>query len=305
MKSCSECCKVQNQRAEPLIPSTLPKLPWQKVGTDLFEWKKHTYLLIVDYYSRFIEISQLNRTTAEDVILHTKSIYARHGIPEVVVSDNGPQYSAEAYARFAREYQFEHITSSPHYPQSNGQAECAVQTVKCLLKKEGDPYLALLSYRATLLQSEFSPSELFMSGKLRTSVPVTREVLKPQVPHLSSVRERDERHITRQQSNYNSRHGARELTPLNPGETVWIPDREQEATITQEAGTRSYEVQTSDGTYRRNRQTLVHLPDFIDGQSDDTNPNLGANASEPFVRRSSRVTHPPDRLDPSWNIGHS
>ena len=72
VKSCSECCKVQNQRAEPLIPSTLPKLPWQKVGIDLFQWKKHTYLLIMDYYSRFIEISQLNRTTAEDVILNVK-----------------------------------------------------------------------------------------------------------------------------------------------------------------------------------------------------------------------------------------
>ena len=203
---------------------------------------------------------------------------------------------------FTREYQFEHITSSPHYPQSNGEAERAVQTVKHLLKK-GDPYLALLSYRATPLQSGFSPSELLMSRKLRTNVPVTREVLKPQDPDLSSVRERDERHKTRQQSN-NSRHGARELTPLNPGESVWIPDREQEATVTQEAGTRSY-VQTSDGTYRRNRRALVHLPDSIDGQSDDTNPNLGANASEPSVRRSSRVTHPPERLDPSWNIGHS
>ena len=209
----------------------------------------------------------------------------------MVVSDNGPQYSAEAYARFAREYQFEHITSSPHYPQ----------TVKCLLKKR-DPHLALLSYRATLLQSGFSPSELLMSRKLRTNVLVTREVLKPQVPDLSSVRERDERHKTRQQSKYNSRHGARELTPLNPGETFWIPDREQEATVTQEAGTRSFKVQTSDRTYRRNRRALVHLPDSIDGQSDDM--NLSANASKPSVCRSSRVTHPPDRLDPSWNIGH-
>ena len=68
------------------------------------------------------------------------------GIPEVVVSDNGPQYSVEVYARFAREYQFEHITSSPHYPQSNGEAEHAVQTVKHLLKKGGGPHLALLSY---------------------------------------------------------------------------------------------------------------------------------------------------------------
>ena len=83
---------------------------------------------------------------AEEVILHTKSIFARHGIPEVVVSDNGPQYSSEAYANFARKFRFEHITSSPHYPQSNGEAERAVQTVKNLIKKDGDPYLALLSY---------------------------------------------------------------------------------------------------------------------------------------------------------------
>ena len=57
--------------------------------------------------------------TTEDVILLTKGIFARHGIPEVVVSDNGPQYSSEAYAEFARHYQFEHVTSSPRYPQSN------------------------------------------------------------------------------------------------------------------------------------------------------------------------------------------
>lgn len=87
-----------------------------------------------------------NRTTADDVIVHTKSIFARHGITEIVVSDNGPQYSSEAFAKFTHEYQFEHVTSSPYHPQSNREAKRAVQTVKRLLKKEGDPYLALLSY---------------------------------------------------------------------------------------------------------------------------------------------------------------
>ena len=137
VKCCTECCKVQNQRSEPLIPSSLPDLPWQKVGTDLYEWKKKAYLLIVDYYSRFVEVAKLSCTSAQEVILHTKSIFARHGVPECVISDNGPQYSSEAYASFAREYQFEHVTSSPHYPQSNGEAERAVQTIKSLLKKEG------------------------------------------------------------------------------------------------------------------------------------------------------------------------
>ena len=74
------------------------------------------------------------------------------------------------HARFAHKFQFEH-TTSPHYPQSNGEAERAVRTVKSLLKKEGDPYLALMSYRATPLQNGFSPSELLMSRRLRTTVP--------------------------------------------------------------------------------------------------------------------------------------
>ena len=59
----------------------------------------------------------------------TPRVFSRHGIPEVVVSENGPQFSSEAYAEFAKQFQFEHVTSSPHYPQSNGEAERAVQTV--------------------------------------------------------------------------------------------------------------------------------------------------------------------------------
>ena len=126
VKNCSVCRKCTNQRSEPLITTALPELPWQRVGTDLFEFKGRSYLLIVDYYSRFIEVALLNRTTAEEVILRTKRMFDRFGIPEVVVSDNGPQYSSEAYAAFARQYQFEHVTSSPRYPQSNGEAQ--VQT---------------------------------------------------------------------------------------------------------------------------------------------------------------------------------
>ena len=224
VKNCSTCRKFTNQRSETLIPTALPELPWQRVGTDLFELKGHTYLLIVDYYSRYIEVAKMKRTTAEDVILLTKGIFARHGIPETVVSDNGPQYSSEAYAEFARLYQFEHVTSSPRYPQSNGEAERAVQTIKGLMKKEMDPYLALLTYRATPLQCGFSPSELLMARKLRTNIPMTRELLKPAVPDRALVQEREDQYKRRIQSNFDLHHGARDLEPLEPGQRVWIPD---------------------------------------------------------------------------------
>ena len=96
-------------------------------------------------------------------VLHTKSVFARHGIPEQVLSNNGPQYSSEAYTQFAQLYGFEHVTSSPYFPQSNGEAERAVQTIKNLMRKKDDLYLAILAYRITPTEIGYSPAELLMS----------------------------------------------------------------------------------------------------------------------------------------------
>ena len=124
VSSCEVCRQHYSERAEPLIPSELPHLPWQKFGMDL---RGSTYLIIIDYYSRYIEIAKLNRTTDGKVV--TQSIFARHGIPEVVVSDNGLQFAADAFEEFAQVYSFEYVTRSPYFPQSNGEAELAVKTI--------------------------------------------------------------------------------------------------------------------------------------------------------------------------------
>ena len=63
---------------------------------DLFEWEKHTYLLIVDYYSRWIEIVCLGHA----VVQHTKAIFAHYGVPDEVVSDNEPQNASECLCQF-------------------------------------------------------------------------------------------------------------------------------------------------------------------------------------------------------------
>ena len=306
VKSCPECYRVQKQRKQPLISSVFPELPWQKVATDLFEWKHKNYLLIVDYYSRYIEIALLKQTTAEEVIKHTKSIFARHGIPELVISDNGPQYSSKAYADFAKEFQFKHVTSSPYHPQSNGEAERAVGTVKSLLKKEKDPYLAILSYRATPLQNGYCPSELLMSRKLRTVVPITRERRKPRVPDTETLRAREEKLKADQKRNFDRHYGARELPQLNTGDLTWLPDFETEAVVEEEVAPRSYNVSTPQGTVRRNRRNLIQAPDQENGDPMSEGPaehteQSQAPREEPVRRQSGRVSQPPIRFEPGWN----
>ena len=134
----------------------------------------------------FLEIEHLQDTKSERIIACCKSQFARHGIPDILITDNGPQFSSETFKRFANDYQFEHRISSPHYPQSNGMAEKAVQTAKNLIKKavhdEKDLYLALLEYRNTPLNDKLgSPAQRFMGRRTKTLLPTTDRLLRPKV----------------------------------------------------------------------------------------------------------------------------
>ena len=120
IQDCPECAKNYLPRREPLIVSELPDYPWQVIGTDLFELGGVNYLLVVDYFSRYPEVRQMRSTTSTSVIHALKAIFSTHGIQETVRSDNGPQFSSLEFQKFAKLYEFKHVTSSPRYPQSNG-----------------------------------------------------------------------------------------------------------------------------------------------------------------------------------------
>ncbi len=263
----------------------------------------------------------MDRLSASSVIAHTRSIFARHGVPELVISDNGPQFASEEYASFAKEYGFEHVTSSPLFPQANGEAERAVRTVKNLLKKSPDPYFALLVYRSTPLEVGYSPSKLLMGRNLRTNIPTIREQRVPKTPDFSVVVARDEREKRRQKENFDAHHGARELPTLSPGDTVWCKDRQSPAQVVEETAPRSYVIQTPEGTYRRNRRHVVatpgeesiNLPDNVAARGpppeEDSPPNVtmgneDEGTSSPKVyetrSRSGRAPQPLNRLDNSW-----
>lgn len=185
----------------------------------------------------------------------------------MVISDNGPQFSSERYSKFAEKYHFQHVTSSPYFPQSNGEAERAVGTIKRMLNKEKYLYLA---YRSTPLQNGYCPSELLMSRKYRTTVPIAREQRSPKVPDMGLVKSKDKTCKKTQKQNYDKRHRSRELPPLTAGDAVWIPARETEAVVGEEVAPRSYEVTTSSGsTIRRNRRDLVTV---LESSEEDTSP---------------------------------
>ena len=118
-----------------------------------------------------------------------KSMFARFGIPETVFSDNSPQYASQEFSDFSQGYGFHHSTSSPLFPQSNGQAERAVKTVKRLIKLFDDPQMALLTYQSTPFPwSGLSPAELLMGRCLRTNISLQKSQLIPEWEFLKIFR---------------------------------------------------------------------------------------------------------------------
>lgn len=98
----------------------------------MFFWDNRSYLLVVDYFSHYVEVAHLKLASVETVVAAFKDVFSCHRTPETVMSDNGPQYSGSLFRTFAMEYGFTHVTSSPRYPQANGEAEQAVATVNGL-----------------------------------------------------------------------------------------------------------------------------------------------------------------------------
>ena len=139
-----------------MIPSDIPIYPFQIVASDLFNWNNQDFVIVVDYYSKYWEIERLYDTKSITIVKKMKKMFSRLGIPETLRSDNGPQYTAQMFKEFSKEWNFEHVTNSPEYPKLNGFVERHIQIVKNLLtkaKQSGkDQYL-------TIMESRNSPVE--------------------------------------------------------------------------------------------------------------------------------------------------
>ncbi|PFX31634.1 Retrovirus-related Pol polyprotein from transposon 17.6 [Stylophora pistillata] len=238
VSKCDVCLAYRtSQTKEPLLQHEVIYRPRAKVAADLCESNGRTLLVVSDYFSNFIEVSRLYAITTLAVVRELKAIFARFGIPEIILTDNGPQFSSKEFKAFAESWYFNHITTSPRYPRSNGKAENAVKTVKRLFKKckqSGVPeFQALLDWRNT-------PTEGM------ATIPAQRLMVR-----LC--------HKKRRQKEYYDRY-AKPLPNLSPGEIVrmrlpgqkvWTP-----GTCLDSAGPRSFLIKAGGAVFRRNRRDI-------------------------------------------------
>ena len=106
--------------------SEVPPHAWHTLGTDLFYWNKIDYLVIGDYVSKYLLVRRIPNTFTHTVFKELRMIFTEFGHPFILKSDNGPCYTSREFQDFLCFYRVHHITSSPHYPQSNGFTEALV-----------------------------------------------------------------------------------------------------------------------------------------------------------------------------------
>jgi len=312
IQNCPVCQEHQPaQRRETLMPHEVPNRPWETLGADLFQLQGKEFLVVSDYYSKFFIVRKFERDATSAITIKTlKQIFSEHGIPSKLVTDNGPQFAAEIFATFAKEWSFQHVTSSPRYPQSNGFIERQIQTIKSTLTKalqtRSDPDLALLCLRTTPISPTISsPMEILTGRKARSNLPT-----KTHIKDDSTREELIERQAT--QKKYHDRQ-AKDLPDLHLGQPVRVQDQAgkwREAKITQKCPEpRSYVLSTPTGQeLRRNRTHIRSVPQRheptpqqqpIDTAQAEPMPQPTLTDQTPFyTTRSGRVIKPPERYSP-------
>lgn len=312
---CEPCqLNQRNNPKETVITPTPASRPWEKISADIFDWSKSQYLLIVDDYSGFVEVSRLGDMKSTTVINKLRENFARYGIPQILLTDNGRQFVSEEFKDFVRSWDFKHQTSSPYYAQSNGLAERNVGTMKNLMNKcaqdKTDEYAALLNFRAVSRDSEISsPAERFFNRKLRTNVPIAEELLKPKVPKnvqskLQEQREKAVEHV--------NKRGRKRLRELHKGERVLVrfahpkskPHWTPGVVIDRDQAPRSYLVLVEKRQYRRNRYHLRPLPITVPDEDSDSEAGDATESQSAIPDRTTAKAQerskPQKQSSPPW-----
>ncbi|CAG2221678.1 Uncharacterized protein K02A2.6 [Mytilus edulis] len=175
--NCYSCQENRKLPAEaPLHPWEYPSHPWSRIHIDFAgPFMNKSFLIMVDAYSKWIDIHVMNSTTSEATIAKLKQTFATHGLCDLIISDNGAAFTSKEFADYVKSNGIEHRTSAPWHPVSNGCAERAVQSFKEGMKKIKEGTVQeklnrfLFNYRITpQTTTGLAPSELLMKRKLKS-----------------------------------------------------------------------------------------------------------------------------------------
>ena len=220
---------------EPLQMSPLPPEPWHTVNVDFggpFPTGEYIFV-VIDAYSRFPEVEIVHSTAARSTIFKMDRIFATHGIPRVVRSDNGPPFSSEEVRTYMEEKGIKHQRITPLWPQANSEAEYFMKPFKKAIRAahaEGRDwrkhlYQFLLNYRATPHSTTgFSPSELLFNRKIKTKLP--QIVLQKDSDVDLTVQQNDKR-AKEQMKKYADQKSRARASDIQVGDTVLILQRKQ------------------------------------------------------------------------------
>ena len=250
-KSCPACQAVKSSPpAAPFHPWVWPDAPWKRVHIDFAgPFLGKMFLIAVDAHSKWPEVVTMSSTTSQLTIDVLRSLFSRYGLPEQLVSDNGPQFTSEEFAQFTKMNGIKHILCAPYHPSSNGLAERFVQTFKRAMKASAEEpgFLNqrlnqfLFTYRSCPhATTNVSPSELFLGRALRTRFDLLKPDLKSKVLDKQAA----------QKSQHDKHSKTRCFTPgqavmirdFRPNSNKWMP-----GTVLSALGPVTYHVEVEKG----------------------------------------------------------
>ncbi|XP_005877553.1 PREDICTED: uncharacterized protein K02A2.6-like, partial [Myotis brandtii] len=275
VKDCHECSMAAKMPVKSELQSwRIPQSCWSRVHIDFAGPIRDVhYLIIVDAYSKWPEVLPMRTITTHAVISNLRRIFSQFGIPEVIVSDNGPQFTSAEFTAFCAAQGINHMRTPAYHPQSNGQAERFVDTFKrALIKAQREVNVQqsiekfLLAYRATpsrTIPDQKSPAELFLGRRLR----LTLDAMKPTLAA-------SERNVTMEKQ-FNRHHGAKRrsfqigssvfVRNFCNGSEQWLPGQ-----IIERKGSVLYAVKMCPEQLSRPRRTTCET--VIQNKYGDTRP---------------------------------
>ena len=233
-----------------------PSGPWERIHLDFAgPFLGKMFLIVVDAFSKWLEVEMLNSSTSAITVSRLRRIFALHGLPQVVVTDNGPAFIGPEFLEFMEKNSIKHLRSAPYHPSSNGQAERMVRSFKEAMKclQEGDIGTKLsrllFSYRTTPSSvTGKSPAELLFNRQLRTAF----DLLKP-------AKDSEDRKIRKemQKSNKNIRGFAKQ-------DLVWARnfgqgDKWVAGVVFRKLGSVDYEILLSDESKKKCHRHIDQL----------------------------------------------